>query len=115
MIDEVESEALRSTTAGWERLTASALARVELARTLRRLGVEAVRGRQTLATLSLIPITDAVLDRASAFVSPILRSLDAIHLASAVLIGDELGAFVSYDERLLAAAEEAALPTFAPR
>lgn len=114
-MDEAESQALRSTTTGWERLAASALSRVELARTLRRLGVEAARGRQALLSLSLIPITDQVLGAASVLGPPVLRSLDAIHLASAALIGDDLDAFVSYDERLLGAAAEAGLPALAPR
>ena len=44
-----------------------------------------------------------------------LRSLDAIHLATARIFGDELDARVSYDDRLLRAADEAGLPTISPR
>lgn len=44
-----------------------------------------------------------------------LRSLDAIHLATARVLGEELDAIVSYDERLLKAADDAGLPTLSPR
>lgn len=92
----------------------SALSRVEVARTLRRLGVEAARGVQTLLTVSMLAITDDVLDAASVLGPAVLRSLDAIHLASAASFGDDLSFFVSYDGRLLHAAEAAGLSALAP-
>lgn len=58
---------------------------------------------------------EAVLDSAEILGPPRLRSLDAIQLASAVSLGDDLGVFVAYDERLLAAAEDAGLSVLAPR
>ena len=106
---------LRSTAEGWERRATSALSRVEVARSLRRLGVEAAQGRRALLTVSLLAITDDVLAAASSLGPSILRSLDAIHLASATSLGDHLSAFVSYDDRLLLAAENAGLPVLAPR
>lgn len=45
---------------------------------------------------------------------PLLRTLDAIHLASALSVAAALSAFVAYDRRLLAAAEDERLPVFAP-
>jgi len=45
---------------------------------------------------------------------PTLRVIDAIHLASALAIRQELTAFVAYDKRLLAAARTAGLPTASP-
>ena len=63
----------------------------------------------------MLAITDDLLDAASDLGPAILRSLDAIHLATAVAFGDHLTAFVSYDDRLLGAAEAVGLPTLAPR
>lgn len=114
IVDEAESGVLRSTAQRWERRATSALSRVEVARALRRLGIEAARGRRALLTVSLLAITDDVLDAASTLGLSILRSLDAIHLASAASLGDHLSALVSYDDRLQLAAEDAGLPVLAP-
>ena len=43
-----------------------------------------------------------------------LRAVDAVHLASALILRDQLTAFVAYDKQLLAAAKEAGLPTASP-
>lgn len=61
-----------------------------------------------------IRMSAAVLSRAAAIRPATLRSLDAIHLASALAVRRELTAFVCYDKRLLAAAKEAGLPTASP-
>ena len=44
-----------------------------------------------------------------------LHSLDAIHLATARVLGEDLDALVSYDDRLLKAATDAGLATTSPR
>jgi uncharacterized protein len=59
-------------------------------------------------------LTRDLLERAGELGPPPLRSLDAIHLASALSIGAELTAFVAYDRRLQAAAEAERLPVVAP-
>ena len=46
-----------------------------------------------------LPLDDAVLDKAAAIHPAKLRSLDALHLATALSIRDEIGLFVTYDER----------------
>jgi predicted nucleic acid-binding protein len=52
---------------------------------------------------------------AAAYDDPGIRSLDAIHLATAdAVLADDLTAFVTYDRRLLAAAEALSLPTASP-
>jgi antitoxin (DNA-binding transcriptional repressor) of toxin-antitoxin stability system len=55
---------------------------------------------------------------AAAFAEPTLRSLDAIHLATAQVLANEAGstltAFVTYDQRLLASARDAGFPTASP-
>lgn len=101
-----------------EPLVASALVEVEVPRALRRsqpgvLG--AVAG--VLARLHRVEINAAVRAAAGAYVEPTLRSLDAIHLATAeylVASGKQLRAFITYDKRLAAAGAELALPVAAP-
>ncbi len=92
----------------------SALVRVEVVRAARRHGGDAEhRARGLVAGLDLVPMTWSLLDRA-AVLPYVVRGLDAIHLASALELGDTLEMFVAYDKRLLSAAEEAGLPTVAP-
>ena len=55
-----------------------------------------------------------MVEAASRFPSPGLRSLDAIHLATALLLREEVTSFVSYDKRLLAAAQAERLPVVSP-
>ena len=59
-------------------------------------------------------MTAAVVESASRLPDPMLRTLDAIHLATALLIRDDLDVLVSYDQRMLAAAAAHGLPTAAP-
>jgi predicted nucleic acid-binding protein len=55
-----------------------------------------------------------LLERAALIGSPLLRSLDAIHLASALSLRVELSAFITYDQRLRAAAIIEDLPVVTP-
>ena len=117
---EAESAAL----VGWlnghpdQSLVASTLVEVEIPRALRRSqpgALGAVAG--VLARLYRIEINAAVRATAGAYVEPELRSLDAIHLATAELLvasGQPLQAFVTYDKRLAGAASSAGLPVHAP-
>lgn len=66
------------------------------------------------AGISLIPLDQSVVDRACVIDPPQLRTLDAIHLASAAELGTDLKAFVTYDGRLAAAARSAGLPVVRP-
>jgi predicted nucleic acid-binding protein len=67
-----------------------------------------------LALLHQRPLTDAVLDTAAELPGPMLRSLDAIHLATAEDLRTVLTWFVAYDKRLLEAARERGFPVIAP-
>ncbi|MBI5161601.1 MAG: type II toxin-antitoxin system VapC family toxin [Micrococcales bacterium] len=97
-------------------LVSSRLAQVEVMRGVRRIDAELLpSAAQLLARVGLLSL-DArqVLDLASTVGSPHLRSLDAIHLASALILGDALDAFVGYDRRLLDAAADLGLPVVSP-
>jgi hypothetical protein len=106
-VREPESAALRRYLARRRPLVSSALARTEVVRALLPLGPDAIRrGRDVLARLDLLRINDRLLDAAGLLAPADLRSLDAIHLASAEQFGSDLRAFVTYDERLATAARD---------
>jgi predicted nucleic acid-binding protein/catechol 2,3-dioxygenase-like lactoylglutathione lyase family enzyme len=114
---EEESGALRE----WlglrpeQRVATSELGRIEVLRTARGVGGDKVtRARAVLADVDLLPLDHAVQDLACDIGEPGLRSLDALHLASAVLLGEELTEFVAYDRRLARAARDAGLTIAAP-
>jgi len=97
-------------------LVSSALARAEVTRALFPLGEQAVRrGQEVLAQLELIRVSDRILAAAGALLPAELRTLDAIHLASALQLGSDLARIVTYDERLRAAARSTGCATAAPR
>jgi uncharacterized protein len=101
-----------------ERLVASALVEVELPRALRRSEPGVLGGvAGVVARLYRVDINAAVRATAGAYPDEGLRSLDAIHLATAeflVASDQELSAFVTYDKRLADAAGRAGLPVAAP-
>ena len=96
-------------------LTSSELAKVEVQRGCRRVDIGLLpAARQLLSGINLIPLSGGVIDQAGALGDPILRSLDALHLASALSVATELTDFVAYDRRLAAAAAAVSLRTVAP-
>ncbi len=73
------------------------------------------RARRVVRAISLIAVTDAILDRAADLEPAALRSLDAVHLASALSLEEALGSVVTYDVRLGEAAKAAGLDVRTPR
>ena len=103
---EPESAALRKHLRRRRPLVSSALARTEVLRALLPGGDAAVAaGRQVLARLDLVRVNDRVLNEGGTLLPVELRSLDAIHLATAGLLGSDLGEVVTYDARMAAAAD----------
>src|SRR5258708_20478168 len=116
LMTERESPALRRWLRRRPARASAALLRVELVRVVRRAGLPRLipEARKLLAGVHLIRLDDALLDRA-ADLDPIeLRSLDSIHLAAAVSLGDDLAAVVSYEERLLAGPPSLGFPAATP-
>jgi uncharacterized protein len=114
-VREPESAALRRYLRRRRPLIASALARTEVVRALLSLGPDAVRrGHDVLDHVGLVRINDRVLDAAGAMPPVELRSLDAIHLATAQLLGADLARIVTYDDRMAAAANHLGLRVARP-
>ena len=67
-----------------------------------------------LGELPLIELDEPILDNAAKLPPKTLRTLDAIHVATALTVANDLVAFVAYDDRLLDAARDAGLPAAAP-
>lgn len=115
VIAEPESAALRRYLHAEPRRASCALARVEVLRAVRPHGAAATaRARRLLQRLDLVQMDDELLAAAAALDIRVLRSLDAIHLAAAQTLGDELTAVVTYDARMAAAAARLALTVHAP-
>lgn len=114
MVLEKESRALRAYI-GDQDWASSALLRTELIRALVRVDLSLVpRALDLVAQPYLLAVEARVLDTAARLPPPSLRNLDAIHLASALELRDELTAFVAYDDRLLAAASALGMPVASP-
>ncbi len=115
-IAEPESAALRQYLRRRRPYLVSALARTEVARALLPLGPAAARrGEEVLARVELIRVSDRVLTLAGSLLPAALRSLDAIHLATAQLLGEDLARVVTYDERMADAARAVGWSVIAPR
>ena len=96
-------------------VVSSELAKVEVLRATRRIDPQAVpTARRLLTQLDLIPLSSDLVALAAEVGTDLLRSLDAIHLASAISLGPALTSFVAYDARLVAAAVEAGISATQP-
>lgn len=115
IVREPESQALEVELGGWGGRVSSALLAVEAIRACARYGPRfARRAEAGLATMALIPLDRKLLQSAATLRPPELRSLDAVHLASALSVGSRLGALVCYDARLSAAARMLGLEVLRP-
>lgn len=93
----------------------SALLRIEVVRTVNRVMPTLLPdARDLLAAFDVISIDDDIVEGAMNEPNRSLRSLDAIHLATARVLGEELDAVVTYDDRLADAAVEAGMSTLMP-
>lgn len=106
VVEEPETDALRAWFADEPRdPVACDLVRTELVRAVRRAAPDhLVRARRVLDAVTLVDVTTAVFEEAGRLDPTILRTLDAIHIASALDLGDDLEGLVTYDGRLADAA-----------
>lgn len=116
IVDEPEAPSLRTFLSEQPlRRVSSALLRVEVLRAVRHLGPDALTtAREALRRVDLIAVDDRILDAAGLLEPRILRTLDAIHLATALAVGPDLGSIVTYDVRMVEAARMLGLATVTP-
>lgn len=117
VLDEAESRAMHTYLDEHASVTlvSSKLLAVESRRGLQRLRSARMPSLDaSLGDMTLIAISDAVIDSAGRLPDPMLGSLDAIHLATALLIREDVDVLVSYDDRLTAAAAAHGLRTATP-
>jgi hypothetical protein len=115
IVKEQESTALRRYLRGRQVLVSSALARTEVYRAVLELGVPAMqRADDVLNRIELVRLNNAVLNAAGVMKPDELRSLDAIHLATAVLFETTLSDLVTYDARMAVAAQARGWAVAAP-
>jgi len=115
VVREPESTALRRHLRRRGPLVASALTRTEVARAVLALGPEVLaRAADVLARIELVRVSDRVLTAAGGMEPVELRSLDAIHTASAALFGSTLREVITYDRRMAQAAQQRGWTVVAP-
>ena len=110
-----ESPAMREWFLSHDSVWSSQLLHTEGLRAGARLGIDANVIEDALETVSLILPSVATFFVAGRLSPSSLRSLDALHLATAMEIGDDLEGVVTYDERLADAAHDASLEVLVPR
>jgi hypothetical protein len=118
VVREAESRALRTALVARRQRATSEIAIVELRRALRRAGGgprESARAQAVLAGLHLVRLDAEILNLAGEIEPAELRSLDAIHLASALALGSAIDVFIAYDRSLTKAAAANGLQTLSPR
>lgn len=112
----VREEFSRETRQRLQSATAwsSTLLDVEAHRAALRLGLAGDVVAEALRHVTLVTIEDSTIQSARTVGTDALRSLDAIHLATAVEMGDDLEAVVTFDRRLAAAAAEVGMSILSP-
>ena len=114
VVPEAESREMLRWYVEVDRVITSRIGVVETRRTAARVRHDAESLRSLLGSVEVFELDARVADRAVAVAPTLLRSLDAIHIATALELGPTLDAFVTYDDRLATAAREAGLPVVRP-
>jgi predicted nucleic acid-binding protein len=115
VVHEPETAGLRRLLRSWPERVSSVIARVEVARAARRVSASAARRAEAvLARLALVELDEEVIKRAAGLDPPAPRTIDAIHLATVLSLGQDLGAFCAYDPRLAEVASALDVQNLAP-
>ena len=115
VVREPESAELRRYLRRRRVLVTSALARTEVSRALLPFGSAVLdRGDQVFERLNIVRLNDRILQRAGTMQPAELRSLDAIHLATAEQVRPDLAKVCTYDQRMRAAAVALGFAVVAP-
>lgn len=116
VVEEAGSKALRAwLQTATEPIVSSDLLRTELLRATRRGAPDQVQqARAVLDSLVLLTLSTSLFEQAALLEPDLLRSLDALHLAAALDLGDDLDGIITYDDRLGSAAAALGMVVIAP-
>ena len=114
IVAEPQTEALRAWVAEHRSIWSSQLLATEAMRAATRLGVDPAVVAEALDAVSLVLPAPATFKVAGRLAPAGLRTLDALHLATALEIGDDLEGVVTYDQRMTEGADAASMPVVAP-
>ena len=114
VLDEPDSPAMRRWFTEADRVVTSRVGLVETVRAARRRPHDRAHLTVILNSIEVFELDPAVAGVAAALGPPLLRTLDAIHLATALALVPDLDAFVTYDDRLAEAARSLGLPVVRP-
>lgn len=123
LVREAESEAIEAELLRWSKLATSLVTEVELPRAVFRAREErphsVVDGslvlRGVLASATIVPLDDSIVDEARGVRPSSVGALDAIHVASAVSLGQDLAAVATYDKRMQEALALVKVEVLAPQ
>jgi predicted nucleic acid-binding protein len=121
VVREAESDAIEAEVSRWDLIATSDIAAIELPRATARARADGRAGvadgrvvLELLGALAIVPTTDDVRALAATMEPVELRTLDAIHLAAALALGDDLAAVLTYDHRMADAARARGIEVVAP-
>ncbi|MGI9023034.1 MAG: type II toxin-antitoxin system VapC family toxin [Acidimicrobiales bacterium] len=114
VVSEPESSALRAWLADHGPTWSSQLLRTEALRAATRLEIDDEAVETALEAVSLVLPAASTFHTAGTLPPPTLRSLDALHLATALELGEDLEGLVTYDGRVAHAAEAASVTVVSP-
>jgi uncharacterized protein len=111
---ELETVALVEAVRADPDVVSSELAVTEVVRAVARVGGGTTRAASVLDGIAVVPVDGAILRDAATLQPRSLRTLDAIHLATALSLGRDLDVVITYDQRLSAAASRVGLTVSSP-
>lgn len=114
VLDEPGAVEMRRWYVESERVVTSRVGIIETRRACSRQAVDAGHLEVILKSVEIAELTVRIGDAAAVLGTPALRTLDAIHVATALQLVPDLDAFVTYDDRLAGAARALGLPVVRP-
>ena len=115
LLGEPDAPAVLRELASFDQHVASRLLRVELRRLALRFGLLEAAG-ELLAAIALVPLDQTILDEAETILPPLVATLDAIHLVTALRLAEAgfLSAVMTYDAQLAEGASQHGLTVLSP-
>jgi predicted nucleic acid-binding protein len=114
VLDEPDAAPMRHWYVESERISTSQIGAIETHRAVARKAADTSRVETILRSVVIVALDPSIAHVAAALPPSSLRSLDAIHLATALAVHGDIDAFVTYDDRLAEAARALGLPVVRP-